>query len=39
MIYAGKKGDFKPEIKKALIGIGIATIAYNGINYFKNLEK
>jgi len=36
MIYAGKKGDFKPLVKKALVGIGIATIAYNGINYFLN---
>ena len=39
MIYAGKKGEFKPIVKNALIGIGVATIAYNGINYYLNESK
>ena len=36
MIYAGRKGDFSPLVKDALIGIGVATIAYNGINWYLN---
>lgn len=36
MIYAGVKGNFDNAIKFSLIGVGIATILYNGINYHKN---
>lgn len=35
LIYAGTKKDLATWLRIALIGIGIATLLYNGINYLK----
>ena len=39
MIYAGVEGKFYPFIKWSLIGVGFATMIYNGINYHKNYRE
>lgn len=36
ILYAGFKGNFNPFVKYSLIAIGVGTLFYNGINYFKN---
>jgi hypothetical protein len=36
IVYAGVQGNFDRVIKWALIGVGLATIYYNGVNYIKN---
>ena len=38
LIYVGTKKELSQPIKLALIGIGIATIIYNGNNYLKNKQ-
>jgi hypothetical protein len=38
MIYAGGQGRHKDWLNIALIGIGVATIIYNGNNYLKNKD-
>ena len=39
LIYAGTRKSLKPALRYSLLGIGIATAAYNGMNYMKNEEK
>lgn len=39
MIYGGIKGKFHPFVKWSLIGVGICTILYNGINFVINEKK
>lgn len=36
LIYAGAKHTPNKTIGIVLIGLGIATIVYNGVNYLKN---
>jgi hypothetical protein len=39
MIYIGSTGKLKQWEKLLLIGAGIGTIYYNGMNYLKNREN
>lgn len=38
LIYAGTQKKLAPELNALLIGIGVATIFYNGKNYLDNEE-
>ena len=36
MIYVGSKKELSQPVRLTLIGLGAATILYNGLNYIKN---
>ena len=38
LIYAGTRKELNKTLKTALIGLGIATLVYNGNNYLKNKQ-
>lgn len=38
LIYVGTRKEISQPIRLGLIGIGIATILYNGSNYLKNKQ-
>lgn len=39
LIYVGMRKELPQTIRAMLIGLGIATLLYNGINYLKNRQS